>query len=69
MEIKKYNQGTGPLVPKGAYVSIHYTSRTADGTKFDSSEERGDGQPLEFKVGVGKAIRAWDEGIVQLRKG
>ena len=67
MEIKKYNEGTGPLVPKGAYVKIHYTSRTADGTKFDSSEDRD--VPVEFRVGLGKAIRAWDEGILQMKKG
>lgn len=64
MQIEKLNEGTGPTVPKGATVKVHYTGKLQDGTVFDSSVERGD--PLEFKVGVGQVIRGWDEGICQL---
>lgn len=46
---------------------VHYTGRLADGTKFDSSYDRG--KPLDFIVGVGQVIKGWDEGIVQLKKG
>ena len=67
MEIKKINEGSGPLVPKGAFVKVHYTGKLKDGKVFDSSVKRG--EPLEFQVGVGRVIRGWDEGICQLRKG
>jgi len=52
----------GKLCPKGARVLVHYTGRLSDGTKFDSSHDRG--KPLDFIVGVGQVIRGWDEGIV-----
>jgi len=67
MDIEKLNEGTGPTVPKGATVKVHYTGKLEDGTVFDSSVSRGD--PLEFQVGVGQVIRGWDEGICQLQKG
>ena len=67
LEVEKLNEGTGPVVPKGAMVKVHYTGKLLDGTVFDSSVTRG--EPLEFKVGVGQVIRGWDEGICQLQKG
>ncbi len=65
VEIK--SDGTGPKCPPGSTVRVHYTGRLTDGTKFDSSVDRG--EPLEFQVGMGQVIRGWDEGIVQLSKG
>ena len=41
MEITKHNEGIGPLVPKGAWVKVHYTGKLKDGTIFDSSVKRG----------------------------
>ena len=65
--VQKINEGSGPTVPRGAMVSVHYTGKLTDGTVFDSSVSRG--QPLQFPVGTGRVIRGWDEGIVQLTKG
>ena len=67
MQVIPQNQGTGPVVPKGSMVKVHYTGKFPNGQVFDSSVSRG--KPLEFKVGVGQVIRGWDEGICQLQKG
>ena len=65
--VKKLNEGTGPLCPKGSKVKVHYTGKLLDGKKFDSSVDRN--QPFDFTVGVGQVIKCWDEGITQLQKG
>ena len=65
--VEKLNQGTGPVVPKGAFVTVHYHGTLLDGTVFDSSVQKG--RPFKFQVGVGQVIRGWDEGICQLQKG
>jgi FKBP-type peptidyl-prolyl cis-trans isomerase len=46
-------------------IKAHYTGTTLDGTKFDSSVDRG--QPLEFRLGG--VIRGWQEAIPMLAKG
>ncbi|KAJ7058664.1 hypothetical protein C8F01DRAFT_1146874 [Mycena amicta] len=52
---------------KGDTVSIHYVGTLADGTKFDSSRDRG--EPFQTQIGVGKVIKGWDEGVPQLSLG
>jgi len=60
-------KGNGPKPQKGDKVKVHYTGYLLDGTKFDSSVDRG--QPFEFDLGQGRVIRGWDEGIAALNKG
>jgi hypothetical protein len=59
--------GTGEQPQKGQVVKVHYTGTLADGTKFDSSVDRG--MPFEFTLGVGQVIKGWDEGIASMRVG
>ena len=59
--------GTGAQPKQGQTVSVHYTGTLTDGTKFDSSVDRG--QPLDFKLGVGQVIKGWDEGIATMKVG
>src|SRR6185295_19136103 len=46
--------GTGPEAKKGDRVSVHYTGYLLDGTKFDSSLDRG--TPFEFVIGQRQVI-------------
>ena len=61
------NKGNGENPSKGDTVAVHYTGKLVDGTKFDSSYDRG--QPIEFPLGQGRVIKGWDEGIALLKKG
>lgn len=60
-------EGTGEAVKPGNTVSIHYTGWLTDGTKFDSSVDRG--TPFETKIGVGRVIQGWDMGVVGMKVG
>jgi FKBP-type peptidyl-prolyl cis-trans isomerase FkpA len=59
--------GGGAEVKKGDTVSVHYTGWLTDGTKFDSSVDRG--QPFSFTVGAGQVIQGWDEGLIGMKAG
>ncbi|KAI3634310.1 hypothetical protein MIR68_007914 [Amoeboaphelidium protococcarum] len=66
--IQKIQPGDGKTFPKkGDRVSIHYVGTLQDGSKFDSSRDRG--KPFTCTIGVGQVIRGWDEGVVQLSVG
>lgn len=60
-------KGTGAMPKAGDTVSVHYTGTLTDGTKFDSSRDRG--EPIDFPLGRGQVIKGWDEGISKLRVG
>ncbi len=59
--------GTGETAQKGQKVRVHYTGWLKDGTKFDSSVDRG--QPFEFTLGAGQVIKGWDEGVAGMKVG
>lgn len=63
--LEKEGKGAQPQV--GQTVTVHYTGTLLDGTKFDSSIDRG--EPLVFPVGVGQVIPGWDEGLLRMKAG
>jgi cyclophilin family peptidyl-prolyl cis-trans isomerase len=62
------NKGEGDEKPeKGMNITAHYTGKLLDGTKFDSSVDRG--QPFSFNVGMSQVIQGWDEAFLDMVKG
>ncbi len=60
-------EGTGATPQPGQTVEVHYVGTLEDGTKFDSSRDRG--QPFSFKIGIGQVIKGWDEGLSTMKVG
>ncbi len=60
-------EGTGAQPRAGQTAVVHYTGWLLDGTKFDSSKDRG--QPFSFPVGQGQVIKGWDEGVATMKVG
>ena len=67
LQYKVLKAGTGAAPKKGQYVRVHYTGVLEDGTKFDSSRNRG--APFEFALGQGQVIQGWDEGVALMKVG
>lgn len=68
MKLTKSASGTtADTVEKGDAVEVHYTGTLEDGSKFDSSLDRG--QPLPFTVGAGEMIAGFDAGVLGMKVG
>ncbi len=59
--------GTGAQLKAGDTIIVNYTGLLTNGTKFDSSLDRG--EPFSFPLGAGKVIKGWDEGFQKLKVG
>jgi len=59
--------GNGPRPASGKPVKVHYTGWLENGTKFDSSVDRG--EPFVFTIGAGEVIPGWDEGVMTMKVG
>ncbi|MCC6276189.1 MAG: FKBP-type peptidyl-prolyl cis-trans isomerase, partial [Leptospiraceae bacterium] len=65
--IKDVKKGTGKEALKGNVVLVHYSGYLTNGTKFDSSVDRG--KPFSFVLGTGEVIKGWDKGVAGMREG
>ena len=59
--------GTGAEAKAGQTAVVHYTGWLTNGTKFDSSVDRG--QPFVFTIGRGQVIGGWDQGVATMKVG
>lgn len=67
LQYEDSKEGTGTAAKAGDNVEVHYTGWLKDGTKFDSSLDRG--RPFSFKLGAGNVIAGWDEGVAGMKPG
>ena len=67
LEIQDLKVGTGAEVRLGQGLTMHYSGTLEDGTKFDSSYDRG--EPFQFVLGAGQVIKGWDLGVQGMKVG
>jgi peptidylprolyl isomerase len=68
LEFRDETIGAGESPEPGDTVVVHYTGTLAsDGSKFDSSRDRG--QPFSFTIGRGQVIQGWDIGVMDMKVG
>jgi FKBP-type peptidyl-prolyl cis-trans isomerase len=67
MKIEVLKEGTGEGCKNGDTVTVHYVGTLEDGTKFDSSIDRG--TPFSFPLGAGQVIKGWDLGVLGMKVG
>ncbi|MEK7512858.1 MAG: FKBP-type peptidyl-prolyl cis-trans isomerase [Patescibacteria group bacterium] len=67
LKIDDITVGTGLEIKHGKRAVVHYTGTLADGTKFDSSLDRG--EPFVFTLGAGEVIKGWDYGVIGMKVG
>lgn len=67
MKVEISKQGTGAEAKTGDVVTVDYAGTLLDGTKFDSSIDRGTAFP--FTIGVSSVIEGWQLGVVGMKVG
>lgn len=67
LQVEDIQVGSGDEAVSGQRVSVHYTGWLTDGTKFDSSVDRG--SPFQFDLGAGMVIQGWDQGVAGMKVG
>lgn len=59
--------GAGESPTRGKVVTVHYTGTLENGTKFDSSVDKG--QPYTFRYKIDPMIAGWDEALATMKPG
>ena len=67
LEIETIVEGSGTGAKVGDNLTVHYTGMLEDGTKFDSSVDRG--TPFNFILGIGQVIEGWEKGMEGMKVG
>lgn len=67
LKIEDIKIGDGREVKSGDNIAINYLGTLPDGTKFDSSYDRG--EPFETQIGTGQVIKGWDLGVIGMKVG
>jgi hypothetical protein len=67
LKIEVLQEGEGEAITKGRIAIVHYTGTLTDGTKFDSSLDRG--EPFLFTLGAGQVIPGWERGVEGMKTG
>ncbi len=67
LKYEDLKEGSGDEAKKGDTVEVHYTGWLTNGKKFDSSVDRK--MPFSFKLGEGRVIKGWDEGVAGMKVG
>lgn len=67
LKIENLKSGAGDEAKPGSRVTVHYVGTLTNGSKFDSSRDRGEG--FTFKLGAGQVIKGWDQGVAGMKVG
>ena len=67
MNIEILREGTGKEAKAGDRATVNYVGSFEDGTKFDSSVDRG--QPFTFILAEGSVIQGWELGVEGMKAG
>ncbi|HAH04164.1 TPA: peptidylprolyl isomerase, partial [Candidatus Komeilibacteria bacterium] len=68
LQIETLQEGSGEaIVQSGDAITVDYTGTLEDGTKFDSSLDRG--EPYTFTIGQGAVIPGWEQGLLGMKVG
>ncbi len=67
LKIEDIKLGTGDTAVDGKKVTVNYSGTLLDGTKFDSSYDRG--VPFSFNLGAQEVIKGWDLGVADMKVG
>jgi len=67
LKIEEMVVGTGDEAVNGKKVTVNYSGTLINGTKFDSSYDRG--VPFSFNLGAGEVIKGWDQGVTGMKVG
>ena len=68
LDIVDISEGDGPEAKPGQNVRVHYVGVAySTGEEFDASWNRG--EPLEFRLGAGRVIPGWDQGLIGMKVG